>query len=210
MTSRRIVLASASPRRRSLLESIGFDVVVVPPGIDDAAAPIAERDLRRLVEALAWFKAAQVMRDPRATHAGTTARWLIAADTVCDVDDRALGKPLDERQASDMLDALVERRHAVHTGVCLIDRLDGRRHLFVDTAQVTLGSLSAEQRRIHLARGAWRGRAGAYNFSEVVDAGWPIECDGDPATVMGLPLRRLAPLLEGERHDDAPPSWRAA
>jgi len=205
-----ILLASASPRRKRLLESIGFEVVVVPPAIDDAAAPIAERDLRRLAGALAWFKAAQVLRNPEAATARARARWLVAADTICDVDGVALGKPRDEREAAAMIDAFRERRHAVHTGVCLVDLRRDDRRLFTDTAFIELGALDAARRDRHLRSGAWRGRAGGYNLEEVVDAGWPITCEGDPATVMGLPLRRLEPLLRSDRRNGDPTSRRAA
>lgn len=205
-----VLLASASPRRKRLLESIGFEVVVVPPSLDDAAAPIAERDLRRLAGALAWFKAAQVLRDPEAAPARARARWLVAADTICDVDGTAFGKPRDEAEAAAMIDAMQGRRHAVHTGVCVVDLRRDDRRLFTDTAFVELGALDAARRERHLRSGAWRGRAGGYNLEEVIDAGWPIACEGDPATVMGLPLRRLEPLLRGGRRNSDPTSRRAA
>ena len=48
----------------------------------------------------------------------------------------------------------------------------------------------------YVAGGEWRGKAGAYNLSERIQAGWPIECKGDPTTVMGLPMRKLSRLLK--------------
>lgn len=199
-----VLLASASPRRRSLLESIGCEVIVVPPAIDDAAAPVSEQHLPRLAKALAWFKAAQVLHDPAAADARARSKWLVAADTICDVDGAALGKPRDEREAAAMLEALRGRRHAVHTGVCLVELSRGSRRLFTDTAIVSIGDVDAARREHHLRSGAWRGRAGGYNFADVVAAGWPVACEGDPATVMGLPLRRLEPLLRrGRNGDDA-------
>jgi septum formation protein len=75
--------------------------------------------------------------------------------------------------------------------------------VFRDFAIVTLGDLSDEDIERYLAGEEWRGKAGAYNFSERLNAGWPITCTGDETTVMGLPmnallrrLRRLSGELE--------------
>jgi septum formation protein len=205
-----ILLASASPRRRLMLESQGFDVTVVPPPIDDARAPIAERDERRLVEALAWFKAAQVLADPATESERRRAEFLIAADTMCVADGRAIGKPRDADEARAMIASLAGRRHAVMTGVCLIALPQGTRRLFSDVAFVEVGVMAPGMLDEHLASGRWRGRAGGYNFAEVVDAGWPIVCEGDPTTVMGLPMRRLVPMLRGAPSSFEPSPRRVA
>jgi len=195
MSGAAILLASGSPRRRSLLESAGFEVIVAVPPIDDAAAPIAERNERRLVEALAWFKAAQVLRDPAAASARTSAATLLAADTLCVVDGVVIGKPRDECEARSMIESFAGRRHEVMTGVTLVDLARGTRRVFSDVAIVSLGAIDPLLLAAHLSSGRWRGRAGGYNFAEVVDEGWPIACEGDPTTVMGLPMRQLAPML---------------
>ena len=57
----------------------------------------------------------------------------------------------------------------------------------------------------YLDEGAWRGKAGAYNLQERIDAGWPIRCEGDPSTVMGLPMRRLRDLFGPAESDTVSP-----
>jgi septum formation protein len=96
-----------------------------------------------------------------------------------------------------MLRSFVEGAHDVISGVALLDLAGGARLLFFDRAQVTWGRIASDQVEAYVASGAWRGKAGGYNLAERLRAGWPIEVRGDPATVMGLPIRRLAPLLGG-------------
>ena len=143
----------------------------------------------RTVEALAWFKSAQIV-DVDATHVAS-----IAADTVCVVGDAIVGKPGDRAEARDMINRMLGRRHRTITGVCIRNRA-GRRLLFSDVAEVSMGALDRDRVETYLDSGEWAGKAGGYNLEDRIADGWPIECEGDPSTVMGLPIRRLIPLLE--------------
>jgi predicted house-cleaning NTP pyrophosphatase (Maf/HAM1 superfamily) len=62
-------------------------------------------------------------------------------------------------------------------------------------AWIEIGDLPARDLEQFLAEGLWRGKAGGYNLPEVVARGWPVRCEGDPQTVVGLPIARLTPLL---------------
>jgi septum formation protein len=194
----RLWLASASPRRRRLLEEAGISVIVHPADLDDAAL-VRGRDTtpRAWTMALAWFKARRVHEQLGPPAVGT----ILAADTVCVVDGEILGQPRDEADARRMLCALRGRDHRTVTGVCVLDRTTGARRVFWDEAVVRVGRLDDATIDAYVASGGWRGKAGAYNLADRIGAGWPITCEGDPATVMGLPMRRLAPLL----HDLATP-----
>ncbi len=187
--SRSVLLGSASPRRRRLLESAGWRVEQVAPAIDDGVIRLAPSSPARTVEALAWFKSAQIV-DVDAAHVAS-----IAADTVCIVDDEIVGKPGDRAEAEGMITRMLGRRHRTITGVCVRNRA-GRRLLFSDVAEVSMGDLDPERIEAYLDSGAWVGKAGGYNLEDRIADGWPIECDGDPSTVMGLPIRRLVPLLD--------------
>ena len=68
--------------------------------------------------------------------------------------------------------------------------------MFVDTATVTVGDIPGREVNAYVNSGQWRGKAGAYNLDERLEAGWPITFSGDPTTIVGLPMRRLLPLLE--------------
>lgn len=186
---RRVILGSASPRRRRLLEEAGWAVEQRPPAIDDGALAIDAGSPETTVAALAWFKAAQI--EPPVGRMCA----VIAADTVCAVEGRILGKPPDRDAAAAMLRLLAGGAHRTLTGVCLLDRSGGRR-LLVDAATVVVGELDPGEIEGYLDTGAWSDKAGGYNLADRIAAGWPIRCEGDPATVMGLPMRRLVPILE--------------
>ena len=190
-----VILASGSPRRRELLAAAGVSFIVMIPAIDDADAPADDRDPERFVMSLAWFKARQVLADAAARFASDGPRWILAADTMCVADGAVIGKPVDAQEAARMVRAFVGATHEVVTGMCVLDRRTGARRIFADTARVTLGDLSDAAIADYAASGAWRGKAGGYNYAERVAAGWPLQCVGDPETVMGLPIRLVLPAL---------------
>ncbi len=190
MSRHRLVLASASPRRRLLLRDAGFDPEVLESDLDDAHLTRGRVPAEAFVVALSWFKARRVMW----RHAPREA-VVVAADTVCVHESELLGKPRDAAHAGAMLRAMRARAHRVVTGVTVLS-VEGERHLFVDVALVSVGPLADDAIDAYVASGDWRGKAGAYNFSERVAAGWPVRCDGDPTGVMGLPMRRVIPMLE--------------
>ena len=190
-----VILASGSPRRRELLAAAGVAFMVMIPAIDDADAPADGRDPERFVMSLAWFKARQVLADAVIRFGSDGPRWILAADTMCVAGGAVIGKPADARDAARMVRGFVGATHDVVTGMCVLDRRSGGRRIFVDTARVTLGDLSDAAIADYAASGAWRGKAGGYNYAERLTAGWPLQCVGDPETVMGLPTRLILPAL---------------
>src|SRR5436190_23753492 len=111
----RIILASASQRRRELLEAAGFNFVVIPPAEDVECGVCSEFGPAGLVADLAYRKAAAV----RKTLGKESPGLILAADTVAECDGFILGKPRDELDARTMLIQLSGREHRVLTGVCL-------------------------------------------------------------------------------------------
>ncbi len=211
-----LYLASQSPRRRQLLTEAGFDHCAMSPGVDDADLhPPGGLSPAVWVAGLAHLKAragVETLRRQGSWHEGDV---LIGADTVCVGSDSAgepqiLAAPRDANEARVMLDHWQEREHQVLTGVCILSaraapgREDGHRHIFVDRAWVRWGRVPAHAIDEYLATAQWTGKAGAYNLSERLAAGWPITFDGDPTTIMGLPMRRLAPLLRSPASSPRP------
>ncbi len=203
----RLLLASRSPRRASLLKEAGVVFDQTDPPFDDPAQPVLLPDQTPadLAEQLAIAKAGSV---PMLALAPDPVRVLIlACDTlVVATDGSLLGQPTDREQARLMLEKILGQTHRVITGVALghwdaQGDFDGTS--FTDAARVRLGTVAAERLEAYLDREAWRGKAGAYNLAELGD--WPFEIKGDPTCVVGLPMRKLMPLLEshGVQH-----AWR--
>jgi septum formation protein len=183
----RLILASASPRRRDLLAQIG----VTPDHID--AADIDETPLPRELPAphaqrLARTKAETVA----ARHPGA---FILAADTVVACGRRILPKAESEKDARQCLDLLTGRRHRVLGGVCLIAP-DGRRSEKLVTTQVTFASLDKLAFEAYIAGGEWRGKAGGYAIQGKA-ATFVRWLGGSYSNVVGLPLHEVWGMLRG-------------
>ena len=180
-----IVLASASPRRKELLEMLGIGDLVIRPAAgeektSDGLAPDA------LVKALASHKAheAALLSDPDDV--------IIAADTIVWHDGRVYGKPRDERDAADMLRALSGVTHEVFTGVSVIR--SGRELLRAVRSEVRFRPLSASEIAAYIATGEPMDKAGAYGAQGKASL-FVESITGDFFNVMGLPLCTLGLML---------------
>ncbi|MCE9619423.1 MAG: Maf family protein [Planctomycetes bacterium] len=185
-----IVLASRSPRRIEILKREGVDFTAIEAPLDDAAeAPpgdVAENAMR-----IARLKAESVRR---ANPGRCGGKWILAADTICEMGGRAVGKPRSRNEALSMLELAFGAPHRVVTGVCLLH--DPGEKTFFDEASVTIGRAPENEVRKYVESDAWQGRAGGYDFAERRAAGWRMHCEGDPDTVAGLPWRRVKEFLD--------------
>ncbi|HZW08351.1 MAG TPA: Maf family protein [Phycisphaerales bacterium] len=192
----RVMLASSSPRRRLLLQEAGVPFDWADPGVDDGLLARGEVTPAQWVASLAFLKASAGIE--RLPVGGPNARWIVlGADTLVVKDGELIGQARSADAARRTIERLRNGSHEVLTGVALIDMHSGERRLFVDAASVRVGELTDDQVAAYVATGGWRGKAGAYNLSERLADGWPIEYSGDPATIVGLPMRRLIPVLGG-------------
>lgn len=141
--------------------------------------------------ALAYLKAAATARRPGLPDGAV----VLGADTVCVNDRVVLGQPRDRDDAEWMIRAMAGTAHEVLTGVALIGTRTGQRRVFADRSVVTVGALSDGRIAEYLDTGLWRGKAGAYNIAERLEAGWPIEFRGTMDSVMGLPVDRTLGVL---------------
>ena len=187
----RLLLASRSPRRMLLLREAGFNAETIPSGIDDSGLVAGPVTPPQWTAALAHLKARAAMR----SLIPTANALIIGADTIVECDGRIIGQPRDADHARQIIIDLADREHDVITGVSIIHVANGREVIFTDTARVTVGVIPGDSIDQYIATGQWRGKAGAYNLSERLAAGWPIEYLGDPGTIMGLPMQRLARCL---------------
>lgn len=183
---RDVTLASASPRRKQLLESLGLRVVVVESSFREREYRSAFGDPQAFARAAASEKAR--CADP----AGPPV--LVAADTIVVIDGTVLGKPASADEAAQMLRQLSGREHTVHSGYAVVDRATGRRKDGVESANVTFVSLDDEQIARYVATGEPLDKAGAYGIQGL--GALLVACiAGDFYTVMGLPLARIGQAL---------------
>ena len=178
----RLVLASGSPRRRQLLETIGLRFAAVPPDIDETPRP--DEDPRGYVERLDREKAGAVT--------ASTDDVVVAADTTVAFAGQIIGKPVDAADARRMLRLLSDQTHDVHTGVAV--RTAGRTTTRVVTTFVTMVTISEADIAWYVGTGEPLDKAGAYALQ---GAGGVLvrSVDGSSSNVVGLPLAELAELL---------------
>ncbi len=186
MSSARLILASASPRRNDLLRQIDIAPdLIVAADIDETPHP---GELPRLLaERLAMEKA-------QAVAAGADG-FVLAADTVVACGRRILPKTLDEDAARACLALLSGRAHQVFTGVCVIDP-HGQTASRVVLTRVRMKRLSAREMRSYLASGEWHGKAGGYAIQGRAGA-FVRHLSGSYSAVVGLPLFETKAMLEG-------------
>ncbi len=182
---RRVVLASASPRRRDLLEAAGFEVIVRPAGVEELPEGLAPR---ALVIANAEMKALELATT-------TSGDVVLGADTVVVLDGEILGKPRDLEDATRMLRLLAGRTHEVLTGVCMLRGGTVVRCSFVESTLVAFRPFDEAMIADYLKDINPLDKAGSYAAQE--DRGRLIErIEGSMDNVIGLPVARVIEALE--------------
>ncbi len=178
-----IVLASASPRRKEILEMLGIHVILRPGNSPEDAGNCT--DPEEMVKRLAEQKAMAVPR--------TEQELVLAADTIVTIDGRILGKPVDRNDAMGMLCNLSGREHSVFTGFCLLK--GNKRIIGAEETKVRFRTLSQKMISDYLDTGEPFDKAGAYGIQ---GKGCLLICGitGDYFNVVGLPVSRIMAELE--------------
>lgn len=182
-----LLLASASPRRREILERLGFTCEIKPAGIDETA--IRHEDAATQTVLLAQKKAEVVARAGRLT---------VAADTVVVLDGAVLEKPQHRDEARTMLQRLSGREHLVHTAVALIFPAGERLH-FIETTRVFFDQLSAHAIETYIATPHPYDKAGGYGAQDAFGMAYIRRFEGCYFNVMGFPANRFMRTLS-ENH----------
>lgn len=180
----KIVLVSASPRRRAILEKLGLPIIIAPANVDEDSIPHASpRELA--------LKAAYAKIQARA------GEWqndiLLACDTIVALDGRVFGKPQDEEHARQMLRRLSGRRHSVISGVALKATPSS---VLLDAVEtfVTFRPLTEQEIESYVRSGEPMDKAGAYAIQG--QAGRFVEAiEGDYWNVVGLPVEKVLEML---------------
>ncbi|MGF1456887.1 MAG: Maf family protein [Alphaproteobacteria bacterium] len=206
-TARRLILASASPRRLALLAQIGITPdAVIPADIDETPLPLELP--RHHALRLACHKAAHVAAQGVAIPAGdgtadTRPAHILAGDTVVAAGRRILPKTEDRDRARSCLRLLSGRRHTVYSAIA-VQAPDGRSATRVVETIVAFKRLSADDVDQYLASGEWQGKAGGYAIQGFA-ASFIRHISGSYSSVVGLPLFEVCQLLNGLGFPVRPP-----
>ena len=194
--SRKVILGSASPRRRELLAQIGARFEVRTSGREEVYHSTVPEEI---VRELAIMKAENVAED-LADEQGRTPEdtIVIGADTIVVLDGQILGKPKDEKDAADMIGALQGRSHEVYTGVAILDYdARGEKNVSVRAVgtKVYVNSMDEAEISAYIATGEPMDKAGAYGiqgrFAAYID-----RIEGDYYNVVGLPVSYVYQALK--------------
>jgi septum formation protein len=181
---KKLILASASPRRRDLLTQIGLEFETIPSTVEEKTD---ETEPVKLVAELALLKASDV--------ASRVEGLVIGADTIVVDGKTVLGKPRSNEEAVHMLQRLSGRQHQVMTGVAIVDPESGKHWVDVEITQVNFRELNLQEIQHYVDSGEPMDKAGAYAIQQK-GALFVKAIEGDYFNVVGLPLLKTVQLLE--------------
>lgn len=182
----RLILASSSPRRKSLLEEAGYKFLIHPADVDETPPPnILPVELAELLSLAKGNAVAEKYPED----------VVLAADTVVAFGDYILGKPADAAQARNMLSLLSGTTHIVITGVTVIRKSAGINRSVHVMSAVRMGMLSQRQIEQYVAGNQWQGKAGGYGIQDPDPFVERIR--GCHTNIVGLPMKTTKRMLEG-------------
>ena len=174
-----IILASKSPRRKQLLELLGYPFEIIVSDIEEEINP--NNDLVKEIEKLSFQKANAVFKNHK-------DKIVIGADTIVKINNEVLGKPRDEQEAKQMLQKLSNNYHEVVTGVTILS--EDKVETFSSIALVKFCELSKEEIDEYIKTKEPMDKAGAYAI-QGYGSKFIEKIEGDYYTVMGLPVSKL-------------------
>lgn len=182
--SKKLILASNSPRRKDIMEMAGFDFEVIVKPTDESFSPLM--DLYEVPGYLAKKKA-------ECFEISHPEELILCADTVVILENKILNKPEDLAQAREMLENLSGKTHEVATAICL--KIGNDYSVKTDLVKVTFKELSKTEIEYYLKNHTPLDKAGAYGVQEFIGMIGIPKIEGSFYTVMGLPIHLVYQLL---------------
>lgn len=181
-----LILASASPRRKILLESAAISFIIKTPHVDESSIKKDNHAIDAYVMEIAKLKAQDIFNQ----YSNDT---VIGSDTVVVLDDEIIGKPKDEQDAFDMLKKLSGKKHHVYSGVAIISKEKTR--LFYEVSTVQMRFISDDEIKTYIQTKEPMDKAGAYAI-QGQGAKFVDTFIGNFDNIMGLPLKRVLEELK--------------
>lgn len=186
-----LILASGSPRRKTLLEAANIPFHIQPSTLHEPDYSLSKSPPARQAEALAYLKARSV-----ADRIDQPA-LVLGADTLVHVRGRVLNKPANQEQAREFLQTLSNSVHEVITGVAIVRApwRPGDRRIAHARTRVHFTRMTENDIADYLATGQWRDKAGAYAIQEQGADRFVSHIEGDMDNVVGLPVKLVQTML---------------
>ncbi|MDA3843818.1 MAG: Maf family protein [Candidatus Kapabacteria bacterium] len=179
-----LVLASQSPRRKKLLDQLGFEFETMPANIDESLVENGH-DPEKYVCELAEAKAQHI------ANSMMNRAIILGSDTIVVLNGQILNKPTDEEDARKMLRTLSHNTHTVYTGIALIEARSDKRMVTLQKTEVTFRELDDEEIAAYVATGSPLDKAGAYGIQDDFGAVFVSNISGCYYNIVGLPLELL-------------------
>lgn len=183
----RLVLASKSPRRKRILEKMGFEFDIEPSNADESR--INEESPEKLVMALAELKAGSIAKN----HDEAV---ILGADTIVFHEGKVIGKAHSEDEAMKLLKSLLGKEHVVYTGICAINTKTGQKKIDFVISKVRLKDIDEEELNSYVYSGFYKGKAGAYNIDDPEFKSFIEKIDGCKFNIMGLGFAKGLEVLK--------------
>ena len=190
MSNYRVILASASPSRKRLLESVGIIPEIIVSGVDEEDPDLLALAPREMVIALAILKA----HTAKTALAQTDGALIIGCDSTFEFEGQNLGKPLTVERAVARAKAMRGKSGYLHTGHCVIDTKGGFEVSDLSTSKVTFADMSDEEIENYVATGEPLNVAGGFTL-DGFSAPFITHIDGDPSGIIGLSLPTLRKII---------------
>lgn len=195
LQQKRIILASSSPQRKQLLQSIGLNFeIIVSDFAEDLDLSSYRDNLSQYVIDTAEQKCRLVLNQIKLADHEKTNVIIIGADTMCSLNNQVYGKPSDKEDAFRMLKTFSNNTHQVCTGVCLLQG-DLTQKTFSETTDVMFGSIDDQTIQAYIDTGEPMNKAGSYGIQSL-GASLVRKIDGDYFNVVGFPIYHFCVQLK--------------
>lgn len=186
---KKIILASKSPRRKKLLEQLGFDFIIKP-------AAINENDLPEGLSPAEYVKELSSRKAEKVASRISEPAIILGSDTIVVLGDEILNKPESRNHAFNMLNLLSENTHIVFTGITLIDTEKNIKISDYKKTDVTFRKLEEDEIWAYIGSGSPMDKAGGYGIQDDFGAVFVSHIEGCYYNIVGLPLEKLYEMLK--------------
>jgi len=185
----KLILASKSPRRKIILEKMGFEFDIEPSNADESQIMENERQPEVVVMALAELKAKSIAKNHK-------DNVILGADTIVYHEGKIIGKAHSEEEAFALLNSLIGKEHSVYTGLCAINLATNQKKTDFVKSIVKLREVGNEELERYVSGGFYKGKAGAYNIDDNEFEPFVERIDGCKFNIMGMGFAKGIEVLK--------------